>query len=87
MSVDELKEIAQRSPTAFWKLFGEAPQKETNASPGTQMNSAGGFNQSDRKNWGYYQKMRKENPRLYRSLPVQNELLEERKKQGDAFYS
>ncbi len=87
MPVEDLKQLAERSPTAFWKLFGEAPTKETNASPGSQVNTSGGFNQSDRKNWGYYQKMRKENPQLYRSIQVQNELLEERKKQGDAFYS
>lgn len=88
MSKERMKQLAEESPTAFMALMGEAPRKETNQVPGSKVNTASGFNSnSNRKNWAYYQQLRKENPRLYYSARTQNELLQERKKQGDAFYN
>jgi len=87
MTVDRLKELAEESPTAFFTLIGEAPHKESNSAPQSNVNTAAGFNQSHRKNWAYFQKMRRENPRQYRTAQVQNEMLAERQKQGEAFYT
>ena len=87
MSVDRLKSLAAESPTAFFQLIGEPEQKEKNSVPHNSVNTGSGFNQSGSKSWTYYQKMRRENPKLYRTVQVQNELVEERVKQGDKFYS
>lgn len=87
MSVARLQALAEESPNAFFTLIGQPQKKETNAVPGTQVNTSAGFNSSSKKNWAYYQRLKKENPKLYRGIPVQNEMLAERQRQGDAFYS
>lgn len=87
MSVKRLQALAEESPNAFFTLIGQPPQKETNRIAGNQVNTSAGFDQSGRKNWAYYQKMRREKPKLYRSPQVQNEIIAERQKQGEAFYS
>lgn len=87
MPVERMRELAEESPTAFFALLGEAPQKETNSGPRSQLNTSAGFDQSGRKNWAYYQKLRRENPRQYRTPAIQNEMLAERQKQGEDFYT
>ena len=87
MSVARLQALAEESPTAFFTLIGEPMKKETNSVPATQVNTSGGFNSSSKKNWAYFQRLRKENPKLYKSIPIQNEMLAERQRQGDGFYS
>lgn len=87
MDVSRLQDLAEESPTAFFTLLGQAPTKETNRNPQTQVNTSAGFNHNSRKNWAYYQKMRRENPRQYRSSQIQNEVLQERIKQGEDFYT
>lgn len=89
MSNERMKQLAEESPSAFMALMGEAPRKETNHTSRSQVNTAGGFDQaSNRKDWNYYQKLRRENAKLYYSPRVQNEMLAEREKQGEsAFYN
>lgn len=87
MSVKRLQALAEESPTAFFTLIGEPGQKETNRLASTKVNTSSGFDQSGRKNWAYYQKLRREQPKLYRSPAIQNEVISERQKQGEAFYS
>lgn len=89
MTTERMKQLAQESPSAFMALMGEAPSKETNQTTTSKVNTAGGFNStSNQKNWQHYQNLRKENPKLYYSARVQNEMLEERLKQGEsAFYN
>lgn len=89
MSPERMKELAAESPTAFMSLMGEVPRKETNQMQKTQLNTAEGFGTtSNRKDWAYYQKLRKENSKLYYSPQIQNEMLSERERQGEtAFYN
>ena len=45
------------------------------------------MNASDgERNWAYYSKLRKENPQGYRSLTVQNQMVEDLEKMGDKFW-
>lgn len=88
LSKDRLTEIASESPTAFLALMGQAPQKETNRATTSQVNTTAGFETgSNRKDWAYYQKMRREDPKRYRSPQVQNEMLQQRLELGDRFYN
>lgn len=88
MTPERMKQLAEESPTAFMTLMGEAPRKETNQIGKSKVNTSTSFNNSDRKDWNYYQKMRKENSKLYYSARIQNEMLSERERQGEAaFYN
>jgi hypothetical protein len=89
MSPERMKQLAEESPSAFMSLMGEAPQKETNQMPQSQVNTSQGFNtNSGRKDWAYYQKLRKENSKLYYSPRIQNEMLSQRQQLGEAaFYN
>lgn len=84
LSVSRLKEIAGESPTAFFSIIGEKPKEfrpMTNGSvrtEGVSQQSSG-----DRTN-AYYQKMRKDNPRLFQQSTEQ--MLQDRIRLGDRFY-
>jgi len=86
MSVSRLQDLAKESPTAFFALIGEGAQKNTNVVPQSQVNSAGFNSNSGRKNWAYYQKLRKDDAKTYRTPAVQNEIVKERLAQGEKFY-
>ena len=85
MSEDRLNALAAESPTAFMALMGSAPKKETNSQATSTVNV--NVNASDgERNWAYYSKLRKENPKVYRSLEVQNQMVEDLEKFGDKFW-
>lgn len=87
MSIDRLRDIAAESPDAFLTLVGQAPAREQNADLKSSLNTtAGSFNATEQKDFEYYQKMRRENPRKYYSPSVQNEVAQSRAKLGDKFY-
>lgn len=88
LTKEQLIEMAGTSPQAFFTLMGTAPSKDSNTVPGSALNTEGSaFNSnSNLKNWKYYQQMRKENPRQYRSPKVQNEMALEAQRQGTEFY-
>jgi hypothetical protein len=79
LSKERLTEIASESPTAFLNLIGEPPQAEGNRTPASTVNTQGdSFNRdSNQRDWGYYQKMRRENPKLYYSAKMQRQLDED----------
>ena len=89
ISKDRAKEIAAESPTAFFKLIGEEVRKESNPVRQGTLNTESGFmNQSTgKRNWAYYQKLRRENSKQYYSPKVQGQMLKDRQEQGDKFYS
>ena len=85
MSEDRMNALAAESPTAFMALMGQAPKKETNQQTTSTVNV--NVNASDgERNWAYYSKLRKENPQGYRSLTVQNQMVEDLEKMGDKFW-
>ena len=78
LSVQELKDIAGKSPDAFKELMG-LTQKQTSGTP----QSSGGtvntelissLNSEDKDGWEYYEKLRKTNPTLYWKPATQNEM-------------
>lgn len=87
MSLDRLQEIATESPSAFMRLIGEAPAVESNPAPSSSVNTTAKFNQSSERNWQYYQNLRRTNSKQYYSPKVQNQLVQDRQRLGDRFYS
>lgn len=87
MSKESLESLAAESPSAFMTLIGHPPSKEKNAAPRAGLNSeATTHTGGSKRNFQYYQKMRKESPSLYYSGKVQQQMLDDRVSLGDAFY-
>lgn len=85
LSVEKLKEVASESPTAFFALIGEKPKEFKTLTQGTirteGISQGGSAGKRDNE---YYQKLRKENPRLFGKL--QDQMVQDRIKLGDSFY-
>lgn len=74
-SLEELKDIASRSPNAFLKLVGDAEvQQKPNSAPSSSVNSQAVAQQNGKKDWSYFQNLRRTNPSAYYSARVQNEM-------------
>lgn len=89
ISLDRLNQIAAETPNAFFTLIGltNSPQRVDNvAPPASQHNPAAFVPESNRKNYAYFQQMRKERPGEYHTPRVQQEEMKEAIRQGAAFY-
>lgn len=78
MSEERMNQLAAESPNAFMQLMGKPIGKESNSLTTGSKNTEGNLNNSSVRNWSYYQKIRRENPQLYRSTKIQNQMLADR---------
>lgn len=84
VDITTLTDIAARSPEAFYTLM-EMKSRETFSPPPRSQVSLP--RTESKKNFAYYQKMRKEKGELWYFTPaVQQEIWEEAKRQGESFY-
>jgi hypothetical protein len=81
----KLEEIAKESPTAFFALIGEKRQPTSTMLSGTVRTEGANFTQSTERDWSYYQKLRRENKKLYYTPKVQRQLMEDKARLGDKF--
>lgn len=84
--------LAKTQPKALFALLGVDGQQQKRSddlfTPKSSVNTSGlGLGQSSEKNWAYYEKMRKQNPAVYFSSPVQNEMHKQAARLGERFYS
>lgn len=89
LSKEELQGLAAKSPDAFFALVTPEQKKETNSGFTSSSINTGSssFNAPAAKNFAYYNKLRRENPKLYRSISIQNEMMSQREQMGEAFYN
>lgn len=85
MTLERLGEIAAESPQAFLAMVGESAPKSFEA-PRSSVNTAGMASNVEERNFSYYQKMRRENPKLYYQPKTQNALMQDRVRLGSNFY-
>ncbi len=87
MSKEQMRELAAKSPSALLTLLGEKPKQETNLHTDSTVNTSAGFmsQNSGERNWAYYQKLRKENPNLYYTPKIQNQMEQDYAQLGDKF--
>lgn len=86
--VEFLDSLAVNNPPAFFKLMGiEDKRQEDNSilSPPRGRTNTTAFT-ANKKNWPYFENMRKADPSRYHSIQTQNEMHQEALKQGEAFY-
>lgn len=85
VSVDWLRDSAARSPNAFYATMGigdNTPSRSTPASgDGVRMNTG-----TAQRNFEYFDKIRKDDPKLYFSANTQREMMAAARTQGADFY-
>jgi hypothetical protein len=88
MTVDELKEQAARNPKAFFRLIGiDAPSAKDSTLVGTTKRSeAGVISDAGKRNFAYYQNLRRENKSKYHSVAVQSQMFKDKEAMGPAFF-
>lgn len=85
---DFLSEVAQKNVPAFLRLVGaDVAQDNPQLFPTGSVQTSRPSNSSQGKKFSDFEKIRKEDPQRYMSAAVQNEIMAEAIKQGDAFYS
>ena len=75
VSMDFLKSTAGTSADAFFRLIGEKAKVDSLKFESSSVRTES-LPSSGEKTWEYYQKLRKENPQLYRSNKIQQEIIE-----------
>ena len=88
VGVEFLQDVAARSPKAFFQTVGvtEVARSQTN-SAGSTVNTAALAQTGVKPNtYKWYQELRKSDPRLYNSPKIQNQMMQDALKQGEAFY-
>jgi hypothetical protein len=86
LTADDINTLARKSPSAFFRTMGldQMPQIPPNQSPPrstTQFAPQG----TPKKTWTYYQKLYKDNPKLYYDPKITNEMVQAAAELGDAF--
>ncbi len=84
-----LQSLAEKSPKAFMALFPEsnAGQNESSSSTGTINSEAVNMATPDEGTYAYYEKIRKDNPKLYNKAATQKRMLQDAERLGpDAFF-
>ena len=88
LTKERRKEIAAESPSAFLALMGKAPEKQTNKLVSGSVNTtAESFTSNgSKRDWAYYNQLRRENPRLYYKPATQNQMATDRLTLGESFF-
>ncbi len=87
VSTDWLMDIAGRSPEAFFNTIGIDKQSVSTPSSQGDVNTAALKSNANRRNFKYYEEIRKTNPKHYYSPQIQKELMKDAREQGAAFYN
>ena len=85
MSVDRLRDIAAESPNAFFALIGENKRPTEPMVSGSVRTEGVSMQPSTERNFGYYQKLRRDNRNLYYSAKTQQQMFEDKSRLGDKF--
>lgn len=88
LSLGKMQDIASESPDAFLRLIGEAPSKDNNSvAKGAVNTESFSTSNSGERDATYYAKLRRENRKLYMDPKTQKQMLTDRQRLGDKYYS
>ena len=88
LSKQRMEQLAAEAPDAFFRLISEQAPEQKAAVPRSALNtSADSFNTPSRRNFQYYQDIRKKDPKTYYSNSIQQQIMKDRLELGDSFYS
>ena len=87
LGVETMQQIAEKSPIAFMKLFDDVPVPSPKPTTGGVNTDAVATNMPTKGTYDYYKQLRKDNPQLYNSAAVQQQMLRDAEKLGrEAFF-
>lgn len=87
VGVDWLMDIAGKSPSAFYNTVGIDQRSFSTPSAGGDVNTQSFGRDANRKNFAYYENIRKTDPKLYYSAGLRKEMFAQAQAQGERFYS
>jgi len=94
VGVDYLDNVAVQNPNAFYRLMGMEQTTQRKADefspPRSRLNFDSNSSSSNKKNFAYYEQMRKAKPSEYHSIKIQNEMHQEALaayERGEDFYA
>ena len=88
LTSEDINEMSQTKPKALLALLGDNRQDQSQtAPPRTQLNTQVNVSDPNRRNYAYYQRLYKEDPKRYLSAPVQLEMDREAQRQGSSFFT
>jgi hypothetical protein len=86
VTVDWLRDSAARSPSAFYATMGVPATGGADRSTPSPNNEVRLRDDGNQKNFEHYDRLRKENPKLYYSAGTQKEMMSQARKLGSDFY-
>lgn len=86
LSDNRIREIAAESPDAIFRLVGLNQQQDTFQSPPRTSQNSFQQRKQQKRDWQYYQEMKKSNPTLYLDPKIAIQMHNDAIEQGDAFY-
>ena len=86
LPISELQGMAAKSPSAFMQLMGRAAPQPSPMVQGSIRTEGSTMQASSEKDFGYYQKLRRENSSLYYKPTTQRAMMADADRLGDKFY-
>lgn len=85
ISLDRMEQIAKESPSAFFSLLGGVKKPLPSMTQGSIRTEGVNYQSTNKRDWGYYQNLRRENKTLYYTPQIQRQILEDKKRLGSEF--
>lgn len=86
LPLEELQGMAAKSPSAFMQLMGKPAPKANPLVQGSIRTEGSTMQASSEKDFGYYQRLRRENSSLYYKPSTQRQMMADADRLGDNFY-
>ncbi len=86
LPLSELQSMAAKSPSAFMQLMGQSAPQFSPMVQGSIRTEGSTMQASSEKDFGYYQKLRRENSSLYYKPSTQRAMMADADRLGDKFY-
>lgn len=86
LSLTELQGMAAKSPAAFMQLLGQPAPTRSPVIQGSIRTEGSTMQASSEKDFGYYQRLRRENSTLYYKPSTQRAMMADADRMGDKFY-
>ena len=86
LSLSELQVMAAKSPAAFMQLLGQPAPKRSPVIQGSIRTEGSTMQASSEKDFGYYQRLRRENSTLYYKPTTQRAMMADADRMGSNFY-
>jgi len=89
LSDNEINDLAKKSPEAFFRIMGlndQAPRESYQSPPRSNQRNDQFTPKSAKRDWNYYQELKKANPKLYLDPKISVQMHNDALEQGESFF-